>query len=72
MSKLTVEIPEEVARRVADAAAAKGVDPEVLAGQVLAESFPSRRSLGFIALGRSTSGRHASDDEDMLAEGFGR
>lgn len=36
------------------------------------EAFPVRRKLGFVSLGRSTSGRTAAEDEDMLAEGFGR
>lgn len=72
MTKLTVEVPDEVAKRVADAAAERGVAPEALAGEVLAGQFPPRRKLGFAGLGRSTSGRRAAEDEDMLAEGFGR
>ena len=72
MTKLTIEVPDEVAERVTDAAARQGVAPEALVGQVLAEQFPPRRKLGFVSLGRSTSGRRASEDEDMLAEGFGR
>ncbi len=55
-TKLTVEVEDELA----------------LAAQVLAEQFPPRRKLGFVSLGRSTSGRRASEDEEMLAEGFGR
>lgn len=72
MTKLTIEVPDDVAKRVADAAAERGVAPEALAGEVLAEQFPARRKLGFVSLGRSTSGRRAAEDEDMLAEGFGR
>ncbi len=30
------------------------------------------RKLGFVALGRSTSGRSAADADEILAEGFGR
>lgn len=72
MTKLTIEVPDEVAERVALAASERGVAPEALASEVLAERFPSRRKLGFVSLGRSTSGRPAAEDEDMLAEGFGR
>ena len=72
MTKLTVEVEEEVATRVAAAAAERGLAPEALAAEVLAEQFGPKRKLGFVSLGRSTSGRLASEDEDMLAEGFGR
>lgn len=71
MTKLTIEVPDDVAKRVADAAAERGLAPEALAGEVLAEHF-ARRKLSFASLGRSTTGRRAADDEDMLAEGFGR
>lgn len=71
-AKLTVEVDEGVAQRVADAATARGVSPETLAAEVLAQRFPPRRTLGFVSLGRSTSGRRAAEDEEMLAEGFGR
>lgn len=72
VTNLIVVLPDDVAGRLADAAAERGVAPETLAGQLLAESFPSRSKLGFVALGRSTSGRRAAEDEDMLTEGFGR
>jgi hypothetical protein len=72
MTKFTIEVPDEVAERVARAASERGVAPEALASEVLAERFPSRRKLGFVSLGSSTSGRTAAEDEDMLAEGFGR
>lgn len=53
MTKLTIEVPDDVAERVADAAAQRGVAPEELAGQVVTEQFPPRRRLSFIGLGRS-------------------
>jgi hypothetical protein len=71
-TKLTVEVEEDLATRVAAAAAERGVAPEALAAEVLAERFPPRRKLGFVSLGSSTTGRRASEDEEMLAEGFGR
>ncbi len=57
---------------MAEAAAELGVAPETLAAEVLAERFSRPRTLGFVSLGRSTNGRRAAEDENMLAEGFGR
>src|SRR5688500_7549033 len=71
-TRFTVEVEEDLATRVAAAAAERGVAPEALAAEVLAERFPPRRKLGFVSLGSSTTGRRASEDEEMLAEGFGR
>ena len=71
MTRLTVEIEEGVAERVTAEAAERGLTLEALAAEVLTERFPPRRKLGFVRLGRSTSGRGAADDEAMLAEGFG-
>lgn len=71
-TKLTVEVEDDLAERVAAAATERGVAPEALAAEILAEQFPPRRRLGFVSLGRSTSGRRAREDEEMLAEGFGR
>lgn len=56
MTKLTIEVLDEVAERVADAAAERGVAPEALAGEVLAEQFPARRKLSFIGIGSSGEG----------------
>jgi hypothetical protein len=72
MTRITIEVPDDVAERIAAAAAERGVAAEELVGEMAVEQFPPRRKLGFASLGRSTSGRHASEDEDMLAEGFGR
>lgn len=73
-TKLTVEVEDDLAERVAAAATERGVAPEALAAEILAGQFPPRRRLGFgfVSLGRSMSGRRASEDEAMLAEGFGR
>jgi hypothetical protein len=65
-------VDDESAQRLAAVAAERGVAPEVLAGQLLAEQLPARRTLSFAGVRRSTNGRHAADDEDILAEGFGR
>jgi len=56
VTRITIELPDDVAARVAEAAAEAGVAPEELAGQVIASSFPSPRRLGFIGMGRSGRG----------------
>lgn len=53
MTRITIALADEVADRVRTAAAARGVSPEELAGEILAEVFPPRRKLGFIGIGSS-------------------
>ena len=72
MTKLTLEVDSGIAERVAEEAAERGVAPEELAAEILAEHFSPRRKLGFVSLGSSTNGRRAAEDEEILAEGFGR
>lgn len=73
MTKLTIEVPDEVAKRVADAAAERGVAPEQLAGEAIVERFGARRRhLAFAAIGASGSRRGAAQADELLAEGFGR
>ena len=69
---ITVKLPDELAALLAEEAARQSVTPDELAARVLAEHIPSRRRLGFVAVGESTSGRSAAEAEEMLAEGFGR
>ena len=75
----TIEVPDEVAARLAAEAARRGVTVEALVA-ALAETLPEagepgtghrRRPLGFVSLGASTSGRRARHADEMLAEGFG-
>ncbi|HUC14778.1 MAG TPA: hypothetical protein VMS00_10035 [Acidimicrobiales bacterium] len=70
MTKLTIDVPDDVAARVADAAAERGVASEELLGQVVAESFPSRRSLSFIAVGRSGRSDTAERHKEIIREAF--
>ena len=73
MTRWTIEVDEQVAERVVQAAAEQGVAPEQLAGQVLAEQFAARRRrLAFAGVGASGSPRGAAQADEMLAEGFGR
>ncbi len=54
----------------------RGVSVNDLIGELVEREFaPARsghKSLGFVSLGSSSSGRTARDAEEMLAEGFGR
>jgi plasmid stability protein len=74
---MTVNVPDEVARRLEAAAAARGVTVEELAAEVLTdnapaiEATPRRRHLGFVAIGASKHGISHQVDE-LLADGFGR
>jgi hypothetical protein len=70
MTELHIHIPDDVADRLAAEAAQRGVAPETLLGEILAEQLPAPRVLGFASLDRSTSGKRAADDEDVLADGF--
>lgn len=56
MTRWTIEVPDGVAKRVADEAAQRGLTPEQLAEEAVAEAFPPRRHLGFVGLGRSGVG----------------
>jgi hypothetical protein len=72
VTRLTIEVDDKVAQRVAEAAAERGVAPEQLAGEVVAERFPPRRKLAFAAIGASGSTKGAAEADELLAEGFGR
>lgn len=73
MTRFTIDVDEQLAERVAQAAAERGVAPEALAGEVLAEQFPlRRRHLAFAAVGASGSPRGAAQADELLAEGLGR
>jgi len=70
MTKLTIEVPDEVAERVAAAAAERGVSPETLAAETVTERFPARRRLSFIGIGRSGEHDIARRHEDIIGEHF--
>jgi hypothetical protein len=76
---MTLDLPDDVARRVAAEAARRGLTPEQVAAEAIVARFPPeapqrspKRRLAFGAIGRSGSGRWAADTDEMLAEGFGR
>jgi hypothetical protein len=66
---VTVELPEALAARLEAEAAARGVSVDQVAIGALNEHFGLRRRLRFAGIGSSTSGRHADEDEQLLAEG---
>ncbi len=74
---MTVNVPDEVARRLEAAAVARGVTVEELAVEVLTDNAPAikaaprRRHLEFVGIGASKDGISHQIDE-LLADGFGR
>lgn len=73
---LTVELPDDVLRRLRATAAARGISVEQLAvetlAQVTAEPAPAAGStLAFLAAGASAEGISHRIDA-LLADGFGR
>lgn len=72
MTRITIEVPDDVAERMSAAAAERGVATEQLVSEIAAEQFPARRRLAFAAVGASGSSRGAAEADELLAEGFGR
>jgi hypothetical protein len=73
---LTVEISGDTLARLRAEAERRAVSIDVVIAE-LAETLPpesarEEQKLSFIGLGASTSGRHARDADDLLADGFGR
>lgn len=62
---------EELAERLNAEAARRGTTVDALLHEI-ADKLPRLRPLGFVSLGASTTGRTASEADDMLAEGFGQ
>jgi hypothetical protein len=69
---VNVRLPDDLAALLAEEAARQSVTADELAARVLAEHIPSRRKLGFVAIGASSSGRTAAEAEHLLDEGLGR
>ena len=76
---MTVNLPDDVARRLAAEAARRGLSPDQIAVEAIdaqlppeAPERPFKRHLEFVGMGASTSGRTAAEADEMLAEGFGR
>ncbi|HUZ84116.1 MAG TPA: hypothetical protein VMU66_05440 [Gaiellales bacterium] len=78
---LVVHLPEELARRVEAAAAARGVPAEQVALEAIdaqldthlgVSAASGRRRLAFASIGASGSARGAAEADELLAQGFGR
>ena len=74
---VTVDLPRCTLAAARAEAKRRGVSIDVVIAE-LAETLPPEsckrgtRNLSFIGLGPSTSGRHARDADELLADGFGR
>ena len=74
---VTLELSDDALARLQAEAARRGVSIDVLINE-LATRLPQgsrskrRRRLGIVGLGASTSGRRASEADEMLAEDFGQ
>lgn len=74
---VTLDLSDEALARLQAEADRRGITVDVLIAELAAAlphpkegSQPKR--LRFVAMGRSTSGRHAAEADDLLAEAFGR
>lgn len=78
-----MHLPDELAARLAAAAARRGVPIDEIATELVEAGLsehdeepnaPAKagRRLAFAGIGASTSNRAAAEADDMLAEGFGR
>ncbi len=67
---LTVRVPEELARRVEEVAAARHQSPEEVALAAIEAQLPPRRSLSFSAVGSSgaTAGDAGRRHREVIAE----
>jgi len=71
---LTLQVPEDLAGRLAAEASRRGISVEELSALLLAaglDEAPPRRHLAFAGIGASGSGRGGAQAEQLLAEGFG-
>ena len=75
---VTVELSAEVLARLETEADRRGVPMESLIAETLERDFPAHgqqgatRTLSFVGMGTSRTGRTARETDDMLAAGFGR
>lgn len=73
---VTFDLSEEILTRLRAEAERRHLSMGALIEE-MAESLPvdasppARRNLNFVAMGSSTSGRGASEADDILADGFG-
>jgi hypothetical protein len=72
---VTVDLPEDALARLEAEAKRRGVSIDLVIAELTA-TLPlepvTGRTLSFIGLGSSHSGRFARDTDELLADGFGR
>ena len=56
MTRMTIELPDDLADRVNTAATERGLAPAELAREALAKQFPPSRALSFVGIGASGGG----------------
>jgi len=69
---VTLELSAEVSARLMAIGGASWCDVDAHVADFPAAPAAANRRLSFLGIGRSASGRSAADDNEMLAEGFGR
>ncbi len=67
---LTVHLPDELADRLASAAAARHQSPEQVAIEAIEAALPARRRLSFAGIGRSGGGKGGAQADELIAEHF--
>ncbi len=72
MTQLHVDLPAEVSERVANEAARRGVAPEELVVEVVAQRFSPPRPLGIIGLGTSGRSDISEHVDEEIASVLGR
>lgn len=65
MTRITIEVPDDVAERMNAAAAERGMATERLVSEVAAQQFPPRRKLGFVGLGHSGGSGVSKDLKEL-------
>ena len=82
MVTVAVNLPDDLAVRLAAAAERRGIGVDEIAAEIVDAGLPrdpaqpdgpgARRRLAFSGVGASTDSLGAARADDMLAEGFGR
>jgi predicted transcriptional regulator len=69
MTTITIELPDDLADRVSNAATERGVAPEQLARDALAEQFPPPRHLSIIGIGASGAAEPIAEQHKEIRRG---
>ncbi|MGH9154502.1 MAG: hypothetical protein ACRD1K_01290 [Acidimicrobiales bacterium] len=70
MTRLTIDLEDEIAQRVADAAASRGVAPETVAAETVSERFAARHPLSFVGIGHSGRGDLSRRVKELRQQAF--